>query len=102
MSAIKRYAVIAAASFALAACSDDSAPASEEQEENLGPRGEVLGGTISDDMLPLDTVTSQSPSLADESTDSASDETSAASEPETPVEASSPAEPSEDDAEPAE
>ncbi|MBX7458145.1 hypothetical protein K3152_07795 [Qipengyuania sp. 1NDH17] len=103
MPAMKRFAMIAAASLALAACSDDPAPA-EGEEENLDARGEVLGGTISDDMLPLDTVTSQSPSQAEESIAPAASSTPAASQPvqETPAEAAQPADPSEDDLEPAE
>ena len=90
MSAMKRFAMIAAASLALAACSDDPAPV-EDSEENLDARGEVLGGTISDAMLPLDTVTSQAPSQAEEA---GSDSDASA--------ASQPAGPNEDDAETAE
>ena len=33
------------------------------QDDDATARGEVLGGTISDDMLPLDTLQSQSPPL---------------------------------------
>ena len=96
MSAMKRFAMIAAACLALAACSDDPAPV-EGSEENLDARGEVLGGTISDDMLPLDTVTSQAPSQAEE--DTADSDTLTASQPaaETPAEAAQPADPGEDD-----
>ena len=103
MSAMKRFAMIAAACLALAACSDDPAPV-EGSEENLDARGEVLGGTISDDMLPLDTVTSQSPSQAQESSAPAASAAPAASQPaqETPAEAAQPADPGEDDVEPAE
>ena len=52
----------------LAACSD-SEPAPAEQGAS-GAEGEVLGGTISDAMLPLDTVQSQAPSLADDGEES--------------------------------
>jgi hypothetical protein len=45
----------------LAACNGDSAPDATATEV-----GEVLPGTISDDMLPLDTVTSQPPLMAPE------------------------------------
>ena len=90
MSAMKRFAMIATASLALAACSDDPAPV-EDSEEVLDARGEVLGGTISDTMLPLDTVTSQAPSQAED----------AGSDSDAPT-ASQPAGPDEDDAEPAE
>jgi hypothetical protein len=44
---------------ALAACGGDTG----SEGERGSAAGEVLGGTISDDMLPLDTVTSQSPPL---------------------------------------
>lgn len=103
MSAMKRFAMIAASSIALAACSDDPAPA-ESSEEILDARGEVLGGTISDDMLPLDTVTSQSPSQAEETAAPASGDAPAESAPaqDTPAEAAQPADPGEDDVEPAE
>ena len=43
----------------LAACQDDAAPAEGEGDVS----GEVLEGTISDAMLPLDTVQSQPPLL---------------------------------------
>lgn len=58
---MKRFALIALASCALAGCGGDTAPA-EQADSDATVRGEVLGGTITDDMLPLDTVTSQSPS----------------------------------------
>lgn len=45
---------------ALAACNGTGDGAEGERRTAAG---EVLGGTISDDMLPLDTVTSQSPPL---------------------------------------
>ena len=56
-----RFLLLASTCLALAACGDTSETPSET-DENLDARGEVLGGSISDDMLPLDTVTSQSPS----------------------------------------
>lgn len=44
----------------LSACGGEpEAPAADQGERQA--EGDVLGGTISDDMLPLDTVTSQSP-----------------------------------------
>ena len=58
-----RYAVLPALCLAIAACGNDPAPA-EDGQENLDARGEVLGGSISDDMLPLDALTSQAPSRA--------------------------------------
>lgn len=57
---MKRFVCIIAASLALASCSDDAAEVDERNAEETA-RGEVLGGSISDDMLPLDSVTSQSP-----------------------------------------
>ena len=43
----------------LAACGDDAAPVSEDDGREAS--GEVLEGTISDAMLPLDEVRSQAP-----------------------------------------
>ena len=60
---MKRFGLCLLASLALASCGDDAAPV-EQGDEDATARGEVLGGTISDDMLPLDTVRSQAPSLA--------------------------------------
>ena len=100
MSAMKRFAMIAAASLALAACSDDPAPV-EGSEENLDARGEVLGGTISDTMLPLDTVTSQAPSQAEEAGSDSDAPTASQPAAQTPAEPAQPAGPGEDDAEPA-
>ena len=54
----------------LAACGDDPVPEQQADDERSA-RGEVLGGTISDDMIPLDQRRSQSPPLrSDESGDS--------------------------------
>ncbi|MGI9374984.1 MAG: hypothetical protein ACR2PC_02625 [Tsuneonella suprasediminis] len=51
----------------LAACGDkDSAGASAERQTAAG---EVLPGTISDEMLPLDSVKSQSPPMKDSPSD---------------------------------
>ncbi|ANY19485.1 hypothetical protein A6F68_00960 [Tsuneonella dongtanensis] len=49
---------------ALAACGGGGGGAEAERKTAAG---EVLGGSISDDMLPLDTVTSQSPPLRETS-----------------------------------
>ncbi|UVI40307.1 hypothetical protein [Qipengyuania spongiae] len=56
----RRWALVAPL-LVMTACQDE-APA---DETGAGGRaeGEVLGGTISDDMLPLDTLRSQSPPL---------------------------------------
>lgn len=56
----RRYLILAGTPFmalALAACQQDKAPTATEAS------GEVLEGTISDDMLPLETVTSQPPPM---------------------------------------
>lgn len=55
---MKRHAVILAAALALAACGSDPAPSGDATAS-----GEVLEGSISDAMLPLDSVQSQSPPL---------------------------------------
>ena len=54
-----RLALIATLAL-LAACKDNPPAASLDDGERAA-EGEVLGGSISDDMLPLDSVTSQSP-----------------------------------------
>ena len=48
-----------ACALGMTACGDDAAEAPAEGDER-GARGEVLGGTISDDMIPLDQLQSQS------------------------------------------
>ena len=70
---MKRFVCIFAASLALAACGDDAAEVDERNAEETA-RGEVLGGTISDDMLPLDSVTSQSPPREIESGEAGADQ----------------------------
>lgn len=45
---------------ALAACGETTPERSQEVRE---AEGEVLGGSISDDMLPLDSLRSQSPTI---------------------------------------
>lgn len=53
----------------LAACGGDT-PASEGQAAGeAGPQGDVAGGTISDDMIPLAELKSQSPPLRKASDD---------------------------------
>jgi hypothetical protein len=66
MPAMTRFPIIACACFALAACGGNDTPDGGDGDEQRNARGEVLGGSITDDMLPLDTVTSQSPPQADE------------------------------------
>ena len=59
---MKRALLLATASLTLAGCGESSVP-DTTQDDDATARGEVLGGTISDDMLPLDTLQSQSPPL---------------------------------------
>ncbi|XUU61886.1 hypothetical protein ACRAQ6_06370 [Erythrobacter sp. HA6-11] len=58
-----RLIILAPLAF-VAACSGE--PEERVGGEDLEAKGEILGGTISDDMLPLESVTSQSPPLAGE------------------------------------
>tara|TARA_B100000949_G_C14109011_1_gene377520 strand:- start:489 stop:713 length:225 start_codon:yes stop_codon:yes gene_type:complete len=44
----------------LSACNDEKTPDADATEE-AGPQGQVYGGTISDAMLPIGEVKSQSP-----------------------------------------
>ena len=57
---------------ALVACGDDSVTPAADGDDR-GARGEVLGGTISDDMIPLDQLQSRSPPLRGED-DASADE----------------------------
>jgi len=57
----------------LAACGDDATPT----DAGRSATGEVLEGTISDDMLPLATVRSQPPLLPPEEQDEGDDEPAA-------------------------
>ena len=56
---VKVFALLATG-VVLASCESETAPP-PAQDEGRAAKGEVLGGTISDDMLPLDTLRSQSP-----------------------------------------
>lgn len=57
-----RLSTLAGMCLALAACGGGN-EAAEQADDDRNARGEVLGGSISDDMLPLDTIRSQSPPL---------------------------------------
>ena len=91
---LAKFAALVTAGAFLDACESESAPPPVEDDGRATAEGEVLGGTISDEMLPLDTLRSQSPpqgsgsgsggSSAEGSTEV---ETDAASEPEEAVEA---------------
>ncbi|TMM47356.1 hypothetical protein [Qipengyuania marisflavi] len=62
-----RNALCIAAALALVACDKEAAPPVQDNDGRAA-KGEVLGGAISDAMLPLDTVQSQSPPLREEGT----------------------------------
>ena len=72
----------------LAACGSETADAPGESDDR-GARGEVLGGTISDDMIPLDTLESQSPPLRQASETAADGSDPAAAAPDRATEADS-------------
>ncbi len=61
-----RLVLLLLAMFGLSACGGG---ADEAASERKTAAGEVLGGTISDAMLPLDTVQSQSPPLREKASD---------------------------------
>ncbi len=75
---VKRIGVVLPVVIALAACGSDPAPTADGANT---ASGEVLEGSISDAMLPLDTVQSQSPPLEKKPTEAAGPEASAAEEP---------------------
>ena len=54
---------LVAGAILLSACGDDAPPEETEAEAGRGAKGEVLGGTISDAMIPLDQLRSQSPPM---------------------------------------
>ena len=101
------FPLVLACALGLTACGDDAAETPAEGDER-GARGEVLGGTISDDMIPLDQLQSQSapqnpgPENDDESDSDSSQEPAAEAPNESAAEAEAPAAPEEPEAEPAE
>ena len=60
--AMNRFAPMLLPILLLGACKDE-VPAESPEDARRKAEGEVLGGTISDDMLPLDRLQSQSPPL---------------------------------------
>ena len=56
-----RFAMLALPALLLASCGDK-----QDEEDDRKASGQVLEGTISDGMLPLDTVTSQPPLVKSE------------------------------------
>ena len=72
-----RRATMLAMLLGLSACGNEAAEAPPADEQS-GARGEVLGGTISDEMIPLDTIPSERPANPpDEETTGQDDETAA-------------------------
>lgn len=55
--------VLIALGMALALAGCGGSDGKRDESDNRAAEGEVLGGTISDDMLPLEAVQSQSPTL---------------------------------------
>lgn len=98
------FPLVLACALGLAACGDDAAEAPAEGDER-GARGEVLGGTISDDMIPLDQLQSQSapqnpgPDSGEGSESGNSQETATDAPNESAAEAEAPAAPEEEPAE---
>ena len=62
---------VLALSLPLAACGEEAPERTNDAREATG---EVLGGSISDDMLPLDQLQSQSPAIREERTVTVSNE----------------------------
>ena len=64
------------AALLLSACGDSEEAPETEATADAGPQGEVRGGTISDAMLSLDSVKSQSPQRGGDDDDDAADDAS--------------------------
>ena len=71
MSIFRTFAVAAPLLLALSACEDE--PEVAVEDDGREATGEVLEGTISDEMLPLDQVRSEAP-LAEEADNAANTE----------------------------
>lgn len=89
-----------ALALSLAACSADKSP---DAAEGADAQGEILGGTISDSMLPLDQLKSESPPMkpAPEksgSADAAEEDPGSEGEPASEPSGEEPAEPAEEPA----
>ncbi|WP_341711015.1 hypothetical protein [Erythrobacter sp.] len=76
---IRPCLTIAGLALFLSACGDQTASDSSQVDERKA-RGEVLGGSISDSMIPLDTLESKSPPLKIEPRSAASDPTDGAAD----------------------
>ena len=62
----RRIFAICASALLLASCGDSKDAAESNDAEETGPQGEVLGGSITDSMLPIAMVQSQSPKRGDD------------------------------------
>lgn len=61
-----RIALIAPLALLVTACGDDtSEPAPSEDDSSRGATGEILGGTVSDEMIAYEDVQSSAPTLND-------------------------------------
>ena len=72
MTRLAAIASLAPLAIALTACGDDPEPA--PALENDGAEGDVLERSISDEMLPLDSLQSSAPSASDDDNDPAGDD----------------------------
>ena len=81
-----RPVILVFTALALAACSSDPAPEETVDDDARTAEGEVLGGTISDAMLPLDTLGANDPRPEPAATEAGEGE-SEATEPEPDQEA---------------
>ncbi len=72
----RAYLLTAPLMLALTACGDEADTEAAPAEQGGEVEGDVLGGAISDDMLPLEELTSQSPSAkkSGDANDSSSDD----------------------------
>ena len=97
---------LVAGAIMLSACGSDAPPEETEAEAGRGVKGEVIGGTISDAMIPIDQLQSQSPHIKEETTrpsgDAASDGEPAAEADAAPAEEEAAQAQSEEETEPAE
>ncbi|WP_421990131.1 hypothetical protein [Qipengyuania sp.] len=69
-------AVLLAGALLLSACGGDRPAEESAAEAERGAKGEVIGGTISDEMIPLDRLRSQSPPVRQEQSSSSAAPTS--------------------------
>jgi len=83
MSISRTIAIAAPLLLAISACNDD--PAVDVENDGREASGEVLEGTISDAMLPLDQVRSQAPLVEEAEEPAGGDSTPASAAPAEPA-----------------